>query len=98
MGALDSRGLDDGEHDLALSVLFRAGSEQLVRRSLKLIERPLFPDRGFAALLFDMDGTILSSIAAAERIWADWAQDSARAGRPKGKLPGHPRSNAVRQK
>jgi sugar-phosphatase len=34
----------------------------------------LFPDRGFAALLFDMDGTILSSIAAAERIWADWAR------------------------
>jgi sugar-phosphatase len=32
------------------------------------------PDRGFAAFLFDMDGTILSSIAAAERVWARWAQ------------------------
>jgi sugar-phosphatase len=39
-----------------------------------LTERPLFPDRGFAAFLFDMDGTILSSIAAAERVWADWAR------------------------
>jgi sugar-phosphatase len=33
----------------------------------------LFPERDFAALLFDMDGTILSSIAAAERVWARWA-------------------------
>ena len=32
------------------------------------------PDRAFAAFLFDMDGTILSSIAAAERVWARWAQ------------------------
>lgn len=32
-----------------------------------------FPGRGFAAFLFDMDGTILSSIAAAERVWASWA-------------------------
>jgi sugar-phosphatase len=39
-----------------------------------LTERPLFPDRGFAAFLFDMDGTILSSIAAAERVWSDWAR------------------------
>jgi sugar-phosphatase len=31
------------------------------------------PDRAFAAFLFDMDGTILSSIAAAERVWARWA-------------------------
>jgi sugar-phosphatase len=30
-------------------------------------------DRPFAAFLFDMDGTILSSIAAAERVWARWA-------------------------
>ncbi len=30
-------------------------------------------DRDFAAFLFDMDGTILSSIAAAERVWARWA-------------------------
>lgn len=28
----------------------------------------------FSAFLFDMDGTIISSIAAAERIWGQWAQ------------------------
>ena len=31
------------------------------------------PVRAFAAFLFDMDGTILSSIAAAERVWTRWA-------------------------
>ncbi len=31
-------------------------------------------DRAFAAFLFDMDGTILSSIDAAERVWARWAR------------------------
>jgi len=36
--------------------------------------RPLFPDRTHAAWLFDMDGTILSSIAAAERVWSAWAR------------------------
>ena len=30
--------------------------------------------RTFAALLFDMDGTILNSIAAAERVWTAWAE------------------------
>ena len=34
---------------------------------------PDLPDRAFAAFLFDMDGTILSSIAAAERVWTRWA-------------------------
>ena len=33
-----------------------------------------FPDREFGAFLFDMDGTILTSIAAAERVWAAWAR------------------------
>lgn len=33
-----------------------------------------FGDRSFAAFLFDMDGTILTSIEAAERVWADWAR------------------------
>lgn len=28
----------------------------------------------FAALLFDMDGTILNSLASAERIWGNWAR------------------------
>lgn len=37
-------------------------------------ESPLFPDREFAAFLFDMDGTILTSIVAAERVWANWAR------------------------
>jgi sugar-phosphatase len=30
--------------------------------------------RSFAALLFDMDGTLLNSIAAAERVWTAWAE------------------------
>lgn len=34
----------------------------------------LHPGRSFAGFLFDMDGTILSSIASAERIWAVWAR------------------------
>lgn len=34
----------------------------------------LFPGRSFAAFLFDMDGTILNSIAAAERVWAAWGR------------------------
>ncbi|ARN18719.1 HAD-IA family hydrolase [Piscinibacter gummiphilus] len=33
-----------------------------------------FPDRRFAACLFDMDGTLLTSILAAERVWAAWAR------------------------
>jgi sugar-phosphatase len=37
------------------------------------LTRTDLPDRAFAAFLFDMDGTILSSIAAAERVWARWA-------------------------
>ena len=32
------------------------------------------PDREFAAFLFDMDGTLIDSIAAAERIWGRWAR------------------------
>ncbi|AOW11505.1 glycerol-3-phosphatase [Hydrogenophaga crassostreae] len=32
------------------------------------------PDRAFSAFLFDMDGTLLSSIAAAERVWTAWAR------------------------
>ncbi|MHB2209889.1 HAD-IA family hydrolase [Methylobacterium sp. CM6257] len=33
-----------------------------------------FPTRRFAALLFDMDGTLVSSIASAERVWSRWAE------------------------
>jgi mannitol-1-/sugar-/sorbitol-6-phosphatase len=32
-----------------------------------------FDGRSFAAFLFDMDGTLLSSIEAAERVWSRWA-------------------------
>jgi len=32
------------------------------------------PNRTFAAFLFDMDGTIINSIEAAERVWAAWAR------------------------
>ncbi|WP_027154582.1 HAD-IA family hydrolase [Mesorhizobium sp. WSM2561] len=34
----------------------------------------MFAGRKFAALLFDMDGTVVNSVAAAERVWADWAR------------------------
>ena len=37
------------------------------------LTRPALPDCAFAAFLFDMDGTLLSSIACAERVWARWA-------------------------
>jgi sugar-phosphatase len=33
----------------------------------------LFDGRSFAALLFDMDGTVLNSLEATERVWARWA-------------------------
>lgn len=40
-------------------------------------ERPMtpttLPQRDYAAFLFDMDGTILTSIKAAERVWGRWA-------------------------
>jgi sugar-phosphatase len=35
--------------------------------------RPVF-DRSFSAFLFDMDGTIINSIPATERVWTRWAQ------------------------
>ncbi|RVD16538.1 MULTISPECIES: HAD-IA family hydrolase [unclassified Mesorhizobium] len=34
----------------------------------------MFAGRKFAAFLFDMDGTVINSIAAAERVWTDWAE------------------------
>ena len=30
-------------------------------------------DKRYAGFLFDMDGTLLNSIAAAERVWGKWA-------------------------
>ncbi len=35
---------------------------------------PLFPDQEFAAFLFDMDGTLLTSVEASRRVWGSWAQ------------------------
>lgn len=32
-----------------------------------------FLDRSFGALLFDMDGTLITSVEAAERVWTRWA-------------------------
>jgi len=36
--------------------------------------QPLFPQCRFGAILFDMDGTVLTSIAATERVWSAWAR------------------------
>jgi sugar-phosphatase len=38
------------------------------------VTRTPLPDRPFSAFLFDMDGTILTSIKAAERVWGQWAR------------------------
>lgn len=34
---------------------------------------PAYSDRPFGAFLFDMDGTVLNSIAVGERVWTAWA-------------------------
>jgi sugar-phosphatase len=34
----------------------------------------LFGGRAFAAFLFDMDGTLINSLAATERVWSTWAE------------------------
>jgi sugar-phosphatase len=39
------------------------------------VTKTSLPDRPFSAFLFDMDGTILTSIAAAESVWAAWARE-----------------------
>lgn len=33
----------------------------------------MLQDKSFAAFLFDMDGTLINSIAATERVWTQWA-------------------------
>jgi sugar-phosphatase len=38
------------------------------------VTRTPLPDQAFSAFLFDMDGTILTSIKAAERVWGRWAR------------------------
>jgi len=37
------------------------------------VTQAALPARSFAAFLFDMDGTLLTSIKAAERVWGQWA-------------------------
>ncbi|CAN5139246.1 HAD-IA family hydrolase [soil metagenome] len=39
-----------------------------------MVDKPLFGAQSFAAFLFDMDGTLISSIEAAERVWTQWAR------------------------
>ncbi|RWE33660.1 MAG: HAD family hydrolase [Mesorhizobium sp.] len=34
----------------------------------------MYAGKKFAAFLFDMDGTLINSIASAERVWSDWAR------------------------
>src|SRR5580693_5068406 len=54
------------------NVLDAAGAKRVQTiDSSQLID---LPKRAFAALLFDMDGTILNSIKSAERVWAVWAK------------------------
>lgn len=37
-------------------------------------DNAVLPSRDYAAFLFDMDGTILSSTASSERVWGRWAE------------------------
>ena len=39
-----------------------------------MTDQPAVFRKTYAAFLFDMDGTLLSSIAAAERVWGAWAE------------------------
>jgi hypothetical protein len=43
-------------------------------RNKPLTDKPAVFRKTYAAFLFDMDGTLLSSIAAAERVWGAWAE------------------------
>jgi sugar-phosphatase len=45
-----------------------------VARIIALLSTSRILDKSFSAFLFDMDGTIISSIAAAERVWGNWAK------------------------
>jgi len=38
------------------------------------MSKSILSNGAFGALLFDMDGTIISSVTAAERVWAAWAE------------------------
>lgn len=45
----------------------------MVPLTLRHKGREIAPGEGFDALLFDMDGTLLTSIGASERVWGCWA-------------------------
>lgn len=52
----------------------------VARRCLNEVDQPVdahsFPvvSKTFAAFLFDMDGTLLNSVASTERVWGNWAR------------------------
>jgi len=52
----------------------RAGISHPFTRDKPLTDQPAIFRKSYAAFLFDMDGTLLSSIAAAERVWGAWAE------------------------
>ncbi|MGV3578674.1 HAD-IA family hydrolase [Brevundimonas sp.] len=39
-----------------------------------MLQRSMAQSRSYAAFLFDMDGTLITSVAAAERVWSRWAE------------------------
>ena len=52
----------------------RAAISHPFTRNKPLTDQPAIFRKSYAAFLFDMDGTLLSSIAAAERVWGAWAE------------------------
>jgi len=56
------------QNDFPLSL---AGSVQGTKPAMS---ESIFVGRTFGALLFDMDGTIINSVIATERVWAAWAE------------------------
>jgi sugar-phosphatase len=54
----------------ARSAAYRIEGDAAPRHGL---DGGMFENRAFSAFLFDMDGTILSSIVSAERVWMAWA-------------------------
>ena len=44
------------------------------RRPDDAMDDPMLTQRSYAAFLFDMDGTLLDSIASAVRVWTRWAE------------------------
>lgn len=63
---------DHAESIAFANLLLQMGTKRT--KSAPLMRELLFPGRSFGAFLFDMDGTILNSIAATERVWSAWAR------------------------